>query len=79
VECFVIGLVQIPGKGKHFSLPNRRALGFTDPAIQWEQWALSPGVKRSGCETDHSPPSSSEVKNVGAIPPLSHASSRRGS
>jgi hypothetical protein len=33
--------------------------------------ALSLGVKRSGREADHSPPSSAEVKNVcRAIPPL---------
>jgi hypothetical protein len=27
-------------------------------------------IKRQGCEADHSPPSSAEVKNGGAIPPL---------
>jgi hypothetical protein len=37
--------------------------------------ALSPGIKRSGREADHSPPSSSKVKNGGAIPPLPHMSS----
>jgi hypothetical protein len=31
---------------------------------------FSPGVKRQGREADHSPPSSAEVKNGGAIPPL---------
>jgi hypothetical protein len=31
-----------------------------------------PGVKRPGREADHSPPSNAEVKNGGAIPPLSH-------
>jgi hypothetical protein len=61
VVCFVVGLVQITGEGKHFSLPNRRALGLTQPAIQWEQWALSLGVKYSGRGTDHAPPSSFEV------------------
>jgi hypothetical protein len=34
--------------------------------------SFSPGVKRPGCEADHSPPSSTEVKNGGAIPPLLH-------
>jgi hypothetical protein len=29
-----------------------------------------PGVKRSGREADHSPPSNAEVKNGGAVPPL---------
>jgi hypothetical protein len=33
--------------------PNQRVLG-----------ALTPGVKRSGREADHSPPSSAEVKNT---------------
>jgi hypothetical protein len=28
------------------------------------------GVKRPGCEADHSPPSSAVVNNDGAIPPL---------
>jgi hypothetical protein len=34
--------------------------------------ALSPGVKRPGREADHSPPSSADVKNGGAIPLLPH-------
>jgi hypothetical protein len=33
---------------------------------------LPPEVKRQGREADHSPPSSAEVKNGGAIPPLPH-------
>jgi hypothetical protein len=32
-------------------------------------WVISPGVKRQGREADHSPPSSTEGKNVGAILP----------
>jgi hypothetical protein len=28
------------------------------------------GVKRPGREADHSPPSNAEVKNGGAVPPL---------
>jgi hypothetical protein len=34
----------------------------TQPPIQWVDGALSLGVKRPGRETDHSPPSSDEVK-----------------
>jgi hypothetical protein len=34
-----------------------------------------PGIKRPGGDTDHSPPSSAEVKNSGTIPPLPHTSS----
>jgi hypothetical protein len=40
--------------------------------------APSPGVKLQGCETDHSPPTSAEVKNVGAIPSFPHTSSWLG-
>jgi hypothetical protein len=32
--------------------------------------AVSPGVKQQRHEADHSPPSSTEVKNSGAIPPF---------
>jgi hypothetical protein len=48
----------------------------TQPPIQWIPGALSSGVKRPGREADHPPPSSAEVKNCGAIPPLPHMSSR---
>jgi hypothetical protein len=34
----------------------------TQPRIQWVPAATSPGVKGQGCEADHSPPSSAEVK-----------------
>jgi len=34
-----------------------------------------PRTKRLGLEADHSPPSSAEVKNEGAIPPLPNTSS----
>jgi hypothetical protein len=33
----------------------------TQPLIQWVPGAVSPGVKRAGGETDHSPPSSAEA------------------
>jgi hypothetical protein len=52
-----------------FSTTSRLALGITQPLIQWVLEALSPGVKRLG-HAHRSPPSSSEVKNGGAIPPL---------
>jgi hypothetical protein len=50
-----------------FSLASRPALGPIQPPIGWV-----PRVKRLGCEVDYSPPSSAEVKNCGAIPPLPH-------
>jgi hypothetical protein len=43
------------------------ALGPNQPPIQCVQGALSPGVKRPERDADHSPPSSAEVKNGGAI------------
>jgi hypothetical protein len=52
-----------PGKGEIFS--SRRpdpVLGTTQPPIQWV--SFSPGVKRSGREADHSPPTIAEVKNM---------------
>jgi hypothetical protein len=41
---------------------SRTTLGPTQPPIQWVPGALSLGIKRPGCEADHSPPSSAEVK-----------------
>jgi hypothetical protein len=49
---------------------SRPALGPTQPPIQWIPGNLFPGLKRGERETDHSLPSSAEVKNVGAIPQL---------
>jgi hypothetical protein len=61
-----------------YSTASRPALGPSQSRIQWLPGALSSGVKRQGREADHSPPSSAEVKNGRAIPPLSHMSSWRG-
>jgi hypothetical protein len=61
-----------------FSIESRPALGHTQPSIQWVSGALSLGAKWLRREADHSPPSSAEVKNGGAIPPLPHKSSWRG-
>jgi hypothetical protein len=47
-----------------FTTTSRPALGPTQPPIQWVPGALSLGVKRPGCEADHSPPSVAEVKNA---------------
>jgi hypothetical protein len=66
-----------PSKGKIFlsSTVFRLDLGPTQPPIQWVLGALSPGLKSLAREADYSPPSNAEVKNGGAIPPLSHISS----
>jgi hypothetical protein len=47
-----------------FFLPSLPGLGPIQPPIQWVPGALSPWVKRSVREADHSPPSSAEVKNA---------------
>jgi hypothetical protein len=57
-----------PGRGKEgiflFITASRPTLGPTQPPIQLLPGIFSPEVKRPGRETDHSPPSSAEVKNV---------------
>jgi hypothetical protein len=64
------GRGSIPGRGKiFFFILSRPALGPTQHPIQWVPGALSPGIKPPELEADHSPPSSVEVKNGGAIPP----------
>jgi hypothetical protein len=47
-----------------FIIASRTALGPIQTPIQWVPGALSLGEKRLGCEADHSPPSSAEVKNA---------------
>jgi hypothetical protein len=47
-----------------FTTASRMALGPTQPPTQWVSGALSLEVKRPGPKTDHSPPSSAEVKNA---------------
>jgi hypothetical protein len=65
------------GKGKIFlfSTTSRPNLGPTQRLIPWVSGAISPEVKGPGREADNSPPSSAEVRNVGAIPPLPHTPS----
>jgi hypothetical protein len=48
-----------PGRGRIFPLPT----SSTSPT-QWVPGAISPEVKRLGCEADQSPPTSAEVKNA---------------
>jgi hypothetical protein len=60
----------IPGRGKRFSLlPSVQTGSGVHPAsYPVGTGALSIGVKRPGYDADHSPPTSAEVKNSGAIP-----------
>jgi hypothetical protein len=53
-----------------FSIASRPPLGSTQPPIQWLPAADSPRVKQQRREADHSPISSAEVKNDGAVPSL---------
>jgi hypothetical protein len=55
-----------------FFIASGPTLGSIDLHIKWELATASPGVKLQGHQTDHSPPSRAEIKNVGAIPPLPH-------
>jgi hypothetical protein len=54
------------------SIASTLAMGPTQPPIQWLPGAVSPGVNRQGREADNSRPSSVEVKNGRAVPPLPH-------
>jgi hypothetical protein len=47
-----------------FSSASRPALGITQPPSHWVPGVLTPRVKRSGHEADHSSASSAEVKNA---------------
>jgi hypothetical protein len=73
------GLGSIPDMGKRLSLLHSVQSGpeSHSPSYAMVKGALLPGLKRQKRETDHSPPSSAEVKN-GAILPLPHTSSWRG-
>jgi hypothetical protein len=61
-----------------YSTESRPALKPTQPPIKWVPGAISSGAKQPGSETDHSLPSSADVKNGGAILPLPHTFSCRG-
>jgi hypothetical protein len=56
-------------QGQESFLYSTAAVGPTQHPIKLVAGALSPGVKRPGRESDHSPPSSANVKNGGAILP----------
>jgi hypothetical protein len=47
-----------------FTTMSRLALGPTQPPVQCVPGVLSLEENRPGCEADHSPPSSVEVKNA---------------
>jgi hypothetical protein len=63
-----------PGRNKIFifSTTSRPALWHTQSPIQLVPGVISSGIKRPWREAYCSPPSSAEVKNGEAIPPLPH-------
>jgi hypothetical protein len=56
--------VRIPVGARIFFTASRPTLGPTQPHIQWELGALSPGIKRQGREANKSPPTNAEVKKM---------------
>jgi hypothetical protein len=61
--------VRFPAGAENSSLHHRvqNGSGPTQPPIQWTPQALSLGVSRSGCEADHSLPSSADVKECAEL------------
>jgi hypothetical protein len=65
----LVGRGSIPGD---FSLNHSFKIEFVAHPVFYcmGTGAVSPRVKRPGCEARHSSPTSAEIKNDGAIPPL---------
>jgi hypothetical protein len=61
-----------------FATASKPALGPTQYSFQCVLGSLSPGVKLSGREADHSLPCSAQVRTCTAIHSLPHMSSQRG-
>jgi hypothetical protein len=57
-----------------YSTAFRPALRPTQLPVQMVLGALSPGAQRRVREANYSPPTSAEVKNAGAVPPLLYTS-----
>jgi len=56
-----------PDRGKILKLLSKiftPSLGSTQPSTQWVTGGSFLAVRQTGCEVDHSPPSSVEVKDV---------------
>jgi hypothetical protein len=72
--------IQVPVGSRFVSSPQRldRLWGPSSLLFNGHQGIFSPGGRTTGREADHLPPSSAEVKNDGAIPPLRHMPSWRG-
>jgi hypothetical protein len=66
--------ISVLGSGSRWGLgiflltaASRKALGPTQPPIQWVPGAISLVIKGPGREADHSPPSSAEVEECMAL------------
>jgi hypothetical protein len=57
--------VRVPVESR---ISSRPALRSTQPPIQWVPGTLTPAVKRSERESDHSPPINAEVKKTWVYP-----------
>jgi hypothetical protein len=56
--------IRLVGVQEYSSVSSRPALGPNQPPIQWITGDLSPRVKRPGREADHSPTTSTEIKET---------------
>jgi hypothetical protein len=59
-----VGVLSPSGVKNFLFASSRPALRFTQLAFQWAPGAVSPGVKRSVREADHSPTASAEVEKI---------------
>jgi hypothetical protein len=68
----LIGQGLIPDSETHFSLLHsvQTDSGSHTTPFQWVPGILSPGVKRLGRGSVHSPPTNAEVKNDGTVDPV---------
>jgi hypothetical protein len=68
--------LHVRGFGIRSSIASNPSPGLNQMNIQWVPEVVSPWVKLQGREADHSP-SSVDVKDGSAVPPLSHTPSWR--
>jgi hypothetical protein len=59
-----VGVQVSVAKNFLFSMSSRLVLGPAQPRTQWIPGAFSLEVKQPGCEADHSPQTSAEVKKI---------------
>jgi hypothetical protein len=59
-------------QGQKIFLLSTDFISTLRPTLPPIQWVFSPELSRTGCEADHSPPSSAEASNNGSMLPLRH-------